>query len=208
MTEHNPLLSVIVPVYNVEKYLRRCVDSILAQTYTNLEIILIDEGTLRAHHPYFIRAKNKAAENMHLSVFDAKVLSTTAAEHTVINTSSAYLNFTLTGTYDTMVSADFDAIGGKNYAISTNGGWYRTKGLKPFRVYLTIKERPGSPVKVDAQNARVRMRVAGEETTSIGEVEMTVSDQPTIVYDLQGRRVLNTEGLKGIYIVNGKKVAF
>lgn len=32
------LISVIVPVYNVEKYLHRCVDSILAQTYANLEL--------------------------------------------------------------------------------------------------------------------------------------------------------------------------
>lgn len=39
------LISVIVPVYNVEKYLLRCVDSIRNQTYTNLEIILVDDGS-------------------------------------------------------------------------------------------------------------------------------------------------------------------
>ena len=38
------LISIIVPVYNVEKYLERCVESIRSQTYTNLEIILVDDG--------------------------------------------------------------------------------------------------------------------------------------------------------------------
>ncbi len=42
---NNKLISVIVPVYNVEHYLNRCVDSILAQTYSNLEILLVDDGS-------------------------------------------------------------------------------------------------------------------------------------------------------------------
>ena len=40
-----PLISVIVPVYNVEPYLRECLDSIVNQTYKNLEIILVDDGS-------------------------------------------------------------------------------------------------------------------------------------------------------------------
>lgn len=41
----SPLISVIIPIYKVEQYLKRCVDSILNQTYTNLEIILVDDGS-------------------------------------------------------------------------------------------------------------------------------------------------------------------
>lgn len=42
--QQNILVSVIVPVYNVEEYLGRCVESILSQTYRNLEVILVDDG--------------------------------------------------------------------------------------------------------------------------------------------------------------------
>ena len=40
-----PTISVIVPIYNVEKYLPRCIDSILAQTFTDFELILVDDGS-------------------------------------------------------------------------------------------------------------------------------------------------------------------
>lgn len=40
------MISIIIPVYNVEKYLNRCVDSVLAQTFSDFEIILVDDGSL------------------------------------------------------------------------------------------------------------------------------------------------------------------
>lgn len=45
MNQEKPLISVIVPIYKVEPYLRQCLDSILAQTYKNIEVIMVDDGS-------------------------------------------------------------------------------------------------------------------------------------------------------------------
>lgn len=44
MDNTNPLISLVLPVYNVEKYLDRCMESVVNQTYENLEIIMVDDG--------------------------------------------------------------------------------------------------------------------------------------------------------------------
>ena len=45
MVNSYPLVTVIIPIYNVEKYLNKCIESVVAQTYSNLEIILINDGS-------------------------------------------------------------------------------------------------------------------------------------------------------------------
>lgn len=44
-SKENPLVSIVVPIYNTEEYLQRCIESIRGQTYTNLEIVLVDDGS-------------------------------------------------------------------------------------------------------------------------------------------------------------------
>ena len=49
--ESRPEISVIVPVYKVERYLNECIDSILAQTFTDFELILVDDGSPDGRYP-------------------------------------------------------------------------------------------------------------------------------------------------------------
>lgn len=44
-TDKNDLISIVVPIYNVQDYLERCIQSIISQTYKNIEIILVDDGS-------------------------------------------------------------------------------------------------------------------------------------------------------------------
>ena len=41
----NPLISIVIPVFNAEKYIKQCIDSVLAQTYDNYEIIIVNDGS-------------------------------------------------------------------------------------------------------------------------------------------------------------------
>lgn len=56
---NNELISIIIPVYNVEKYLKRCLDSVVNQTYNNLEIICINDGSKDNSENILKEYKNK-----------------------------------------------------------------------------------------------------------------------------------------------------
>ena len=168
----------------------------------DMEIIKIKNGTLKANYPYFIRAKNTEAMDMNLVIENALVEST--VERTV-SCQSIRSIFELRGIYKRMRQLDFAEMYGTHYAISTEGGWWQTEGLNPFRAYLTIIPRSGTPVNAPAMRS-IGITVGGEEnTTGVTEVNTENGEGKTEIYDLQGRRI-NEITESGIYIVDGKKV--
>lgn len=64
-----PLVSVIIPVYGVEKYIAQCLESVINQTYNNLEIIVINDGTRDRSAEI---AKEYAAQDSRIKVYDFK----------------------------------------------------------------------------------------------------------------------------------------
>lgn len=86
-----PLISVIVPVYKVEQYLDRCVDSVLAQTYENTEILLVDDGS-PDHCPRMCEEYAKKYSN--IRVFHQENSGLSGARNTGIdNAKGEYLAF-------------------------------------------------------------------------------------------------------------------
>ena len=174
---------------------------------TTIEAVKIKRGTLKANYPYLIRARGKGEKT--ISVTNATLYAT---EENSIDCSSVFSNYTFTGTYDRMSSDELPQDEGY-YALS-GGLWAPVAegtSLGAFRFYLKIDSRNGG--NDNATKARsIRMRVVGEdeddedsETTGIEETTDN-SQQTTVIFDLQGRRVTDTSNLKGIYIVNGKKI--
>lgn len=85
------LISIIVPVYNMEKYLEKCVDSILKQTYQNLEIILVNDGSKDSSG---LMCDEYADKDQRIKVIHQKNAGLSAARNIGINTATGnYLSF-------------------------------------------------------------------------------------------------------------------
>ncbi len=90
-----PLISVIVPVYNNEKYLPKCLESILCQTYENIEVICINDGSVDNSLQIL---KNYAAKDSRIRIFNQENRGQSAARNRGINVAR--------GKYITFVDSD------------------------------------------------------------------------------------------------------
>ena len=93
--KNSPLVTVIVPIFNAELYLGKCIESILGQTYKKLEIVLIDDGS---KDQSLLVCKKYAKNEPRIIVIHQKNRGVSAARNTGIRTSN--------GKYTIFVDAD------------------------------------------------------------------------------------------------------
>lgn len=145
--EQEILLSVIIPVYNVEEYLPRCLESVLNQTYSNLEILLVDDGTpdssgqicdAYAARDSRIRVIHK--ENGGLSSARNAGLDAATGEYIAFLDSDDWIE---PETYETLLSLakqyDVKLVCGGRYDVSSGTG-EKTVGLCPPRQEVVTAE--------------------------------------------------------------------
>lgn len=136
MDNRKPLISVIVPVYNGQSYLTDCIDSIEKQTYDNLEVIIINDGSTDRTAEVCDRLQT-VYDNVHVLNMDDKGVS--AARNAGIEISSGeFVTFVdaddrlcpemLSTLYDCMMKAGSDVAGCRFFPWSTESEWERAVG--------------------------------------------------------------------------------
>lgn len=126
-----PLISVIVPVYNGRNYLRGCVESIQKQTYTNIEIIIIDDGSTDGTAELCVEL---AKEDTNISILHLEDKGVSAARNAGLDSAKgAYISFVdaddrilpemLETLYATLQETDSDIAGCSFFAWNTQIQW-------------------------------------------------------------------------------------
>ena len=145
--EAQPLITVIVPVYNVEKYLRRCLDSIIRQTYQNLEILCIDDGSIdnsgeicEQYAARDARIKVIHQENQGLSTARNRGLDTATGEYIAFVDSDDYIAAdVLEQLYQSAVSSDATCVICGYNCVDSNGSILSTYSVHSVQQYSGVE---------------------------------------------------------------------
>lgn len=127
--EIKPMISVLVPLYNVEKYIARCLDSILNQSFQNFEIIIVNDGSLDSSIDIALQYAEKddrikiifKEENMGLAWARMVGYSNAIGQYIVFCDSDDYLpSNALEILYDSIKSSDADIVVGNYQSVNSN----------------------------------------------------------------------------------------
>ena len=161
--------SVIVPVYNVEPYLRQCLDSIVDQTYRNLEIILVDDGS--PDNCGAICDEYAAKDDRITVVHKANGGLSAAWNDGMRNASGQWISFVdsddwLDVDYFEKLMAGVDKAGGKDASIVLTGGRTDEKDGVSFIVRSFVSP---AEFRTDEEKDELKQRIHISQTTASGE---------------------------------------
>lgn len=142
-----PLISVIIPVYNVEKYLSRCIDSVMEQTYKYLQVILIDDGSTDCSGQI---CENYAAKDVRIHVIHQKNQGVSAARNKGLDTAKGeYVTFVdsddfiskdmIERLYDGLIKLEVSYIGCGYNHIDENGNILGSYAVNSITTYSGIQ---------------------------------------------------------------------
>lgn len=132
---NNPTISVIVPVYNVENYLPRCIDSIITQTFTDFELLLIDDGSNDNSGKI---CDNYAEKDIRIRVFHKQNGGVSSARNLGLNNvRGKWISFI---DADDCISKDFLSLG-KTDGIDVIQKSYIVKGIDGKDYFHNIEDR-------------------------------------------------------------------
>ena len=153
---NKPLVTVIIPAYNAKKYLKECLDSVLRQTYSNLQILLINDGSTDTTLSIFKEYKMKDTRIEILTqnnggVSSSRNLGVTNAkgEYVTFVDSDDWLEYdAIENMVNVIVSEDSDCVRTNYYSNNkitkthlTPGQYHRSDMLKLLQVFLSGKEQ-------------------------------------------------------------------
>src|SRR5690606_23588252 len=139
--ERKPMISVLVPLYNVEKYIARCLDSILNQSFQNFEIVIVNDGSLDSSIDIALQYAEKDNrikiiyndENMGLAWARKVGYSNAVGQYIVFCDSDDYLpSNALEILYDSIKSSDADIVVGNYQSVNSNNEFRHISNNKLF----------------------------------------------------------------------------
>lgn len=178
-----PLISVIIPVYNVEKYLNKCITSVVEQTYKNLEIIIVDDGSTDQSPEICDEWKKRDSR---IQVVHSSNGGAGKARNTALDMA--------TGDYVTFVDSD-DYIAPQMYQVL----------LEQFYDGIGIVECNYSMVYDDYEQFKEETKIYKIHTYSAMEA-MYENINDHIFRQLIWNKMYRKDVIKGIYFPTGKKI--
>lgn len=196
----NPMISIIIPVFNSKKYLRECLDSVVQQTYKHIEIIIVDDGsTDQSREVYEVYVRNdcriKVLVQHHMGAIKARNYGISVAEGDYIGfvDSDDWIDETMYESMVNMLEPDTDIIGcgyvlhtlantQKNNLNAIKAGTYENEMLGQLYSRMMYDFEGQCPGVIQALWSKLFKKEVIQKYVDVLDGSITLGDDAALVY--------------------------